>query len=442
MILSAVIAISITSYVQLGRTAGNISNRAFYNNAAMNVAEAGIEQAMWSINKMVANDDKISPAWDNWDTSDNVNYTRVFKNFTFGQNVTGYVNVHVELYNFKGQVEPKVTARSILTPAQGAVIEKWVRVELQRTSMFANGLVAKKEILFRGNNPTVDSWNSGWNPDPSLSKFIPYDASSKNDAGSVGSVSVTTDAVLVKNADVFGYVATGGATPGIGPQGLIGPFGTPKNTIVDGHTSTDFTYSFDPVTQPTGGTSLGAINNTYTISAGTYSSSGIKLAGGGATAEKIIIEGDVVLYMTGEIDIKGNASVEIKSGGSLIIYSAQNIDIAGNGVMNGSSSAATVQQPAKFQIWGTSSGSQSIGIAGNGVLSGVVYAPNATVKINGNGDVFGSIVANNIDVVGEALFHYDESLDNFGGKNPFRLKDWNELSSATERGTYASKVTF
>lgn len=442
MLLSAVIAIAITSYVQLGRTAGTISNRAFYNNAAMNIAEAGIEQAMWSINRMIADDGAMSPAWDDWKTDDNINYIRAFKNFSLGQNVSSYVNVHVELLNFKGQVEPKVTTRSVLTPVRGAAIEKWVRVELQRASVFANGLVAKKEVLFRGNNPTVDSWNSGWHPDPSESKNIPYDSTSKNDAGSVGSISVTVDNVSVKNADIYGYVSTGKFEPAIGPQGLIGPFGTPKNTIVEGHTSTDFTANFDPVTQPTGGTALGVINGPGTITAGTYSVTSISVAG--APGSNLVIEGDVVLHVSGDIKFTGNGGIVIKTGASLTIYCPGTIDIAGNGVLNGGSTAATAQQPAKFQIWGTDNDAslQSISIAGNGVLSGVVYAPNASVKINGNGDVFGSVIANNIDVTGEALFHYDEALSNFGGDNPFRLKGWNELTSSTERGTYKSKVDF
>src|SRR6188508_15451 len=54
MLLSAIIAIALTSYLRLTRSSLTISNRALYNNAAMNLAENGLEEAMYSINKKVA----------------------------------------------------------------------------------------------------------------------------------------------------------------------------------------------------------------------------------------------------------------------------------------------------------------------------------------------------------------------------------------------------
>ncbi len=55
------------------------------------------------------------------------------------------------------------------------------------------------------------------------------------------------------------------------------------------------------------------------------------------------------------------------------------------------------------------------------------------MKINGNGDVCGSVVANDITLVGNAAFHYDESLADFGGNNPFRISLWREITSAAGR---------
>ena len=104
-------------------------------------------------------------------------------------------------------------------------------------------------------------------------------------------------------------------------------------------------------------------------------------------------------------------------------------------------SLTTANQPVSFQIWGTkTTGVQSIDIKGNGVLSGIVYAPQGSVKINGNGDVMGSIVANDITLVGDATFHYDESLANFGGNNPFRVSIWKELTSQSQRTPYITAL--
>ena len=42
-------------------------------------------------------------------------------------------------------------------------------------------------------------------------------------------------------------------------------------------------------------------------------------------------------------------------------------------------------------------------------------------------------MANNITVVGNAKFHYDEALANFGGSNPFGIVKWLELASLSHR---------
>src|SRR6185436_15222468 len=73
MILCAVIGISLASYIQLSKSSLTISNRALYNNAAMNLAENGLEEAMYSINKKVADD---TYAWPNWTPVDTTNTRR------------------------------------------------------------------------------------------------------------------------------------------------------------------------------------------------------------------------------------------------------------------------------------------------------------------------------------------------------------------------------
>ena len=110
----------------------------------------------------------------------------------------------------------------------------------------------------------------------------------------------------------------------------------------------------------------------------------------------------------------------------------------------GAARAGTANQPANFQIWGTSTSTtsdQRIDIKGNGVLSGVVYAPNGDVGIVGNGDVMGSMVAERIRVTGNATFHYDESLANFGSGNPYRVSRWRELTTATDRAAVSSVLS-
>lgn len=441
MIMCAVIGISIASYIKLGQTSQTISNRALYNNGAMNLAENGMEEAMYSINKMVA-DPAYDWAGDSWTLmNSDKDAQRKWSGYTFDQNATGIVRVYVSKVD--GSAAPTILARATVTLGgiTSAPIEKWIKVKLAMTSKFANGLVAKRNISFSGTNASVDSYNTD---EGSYSV-------SKDDNGSVGSIAVTS-AVSVNNADIFGYVATGGTPATIGPNGLVGPFGTTAGTVAPGHSSTDFTASFDNVTAPTATyTPIGAFSTNATHDLpGTAPISGdgkyyIEIPS--ITKGSVVVAPDaiVVLKITGSTAIALSGGTEgitmADPDSQLIIYTAGSVTITGQGIANGVDgtdagtdiSADETGKPANFQIWGTAtSGTQDIKIAGNGALSAIVYAPFGSVTVNGNGAVCGSIVANDISLTGNAAFHYDESLGSFGG-NPYRVASWAELTTADAR---------
>jgi hypothetical protein len=451
MLLSAIIGISLVSYINVGRSSLTMANRALYNNAAMNLAENGLEEAMYSINRLIANPD-YSFTNDGWTAVGATDMRRKWTGTTFDQNATGEVRVHI--YDATGGIPPRIIARSVVTlgGSASAPIEKWVEVQLRKTSRFSSGLVAKRSVRFSGSNASVDSWNSDPDNNPAT-PAVPYSSAVRRANGSVGSTSVSVDAVLVKNADIWGYASTGGELPSVGSNGLVGPFGTAAGTVDMNHVSTDFSANFDPVTAPTSGTPISAITSAslpMTLGAAgattTFRVSSISATGN--SSEVLTIQGDTTIVLTASagtsaLSITGQSSIAIAPGAKLTIYVEGDVNIAGSGISNGGTSTATANQPANFQIWGTrTSGVQNISIAGNGVLSGIIYAPNGSVSINGNGDVMGSMVANDINVVGNAAFHYDESLANFGGDSPYRVTLWNELTSAASRSAFNAVTTF
>src|SRR5690606_12219108 len=109
-----------------------------------------------------------------------------------------------------------------------------------------------------------------WNSDPDndiTTAAVPFSSGVRHDRGTVGSISVSVDAVAIKNADIWGYAATGNVTPTVGANGLVGPFGTPAGTVHPNHVSTDFTANFDPVTNlpPAGATIGGGITGNLNL---------------------------------------------------------------------------------------------------------------------------------------------------------------------------------
>lgn len=462
MLLCAIIGVSLVSYLHLSRTALNLSTRAVYNNAAINLAEQGLEEAIYAINQMVANP---SYPWNDWNNHSTNNKRRKWENIALGQNAMGENRVYI--YNYAGSSNPRIVSRALirLGGSDSPAVEKWVEVRLAKTSKFANGLVAKSNVTFSGNNASVDSWNS--DPENDGVGIRPFDFSLRLDNGSVGSISVATDAVVTWNADVWGYVSTGNTDPTgfVGTNGSILGSGSTndgtwtKSNVDPTRVSTNFSATFEPVTAPstTAIAHLGSISTALTLprasdlhlaSGGVYyyDATSISLSGAGNV---LTIAENVVLRVTGNVSTTGNGGIRIGSSGSLALYTPGSVNLSGNGVLNGTDtngsgtiSGSELGQPAKFQLWGTSTTAQSISISGTSEFSGVVYAPQGNVSINGNGAVSGSIVANTIALSGTTQFHYDEALGNFGGANPYRVSRWAELTSAADRSVHSSQLSW
>jgi len=422
MLIAAVIAIALGSYLSLSRSSLTLANRSFYNNGAMNIAETGIEEALWSFNQATAGV-ALGTAWQYWDTSDGITAKRTFTDFTLSGSNRASVKVYVDNFDPVASSQPIVVAQSTITlPLDTRTLSKSIEVKLRRRSKFAMGLVAKNQITFNGNNASVDSWNSDPDNDPSTAA-IAYGPGVRNDHGSVGSTSVAVGSVAINNADIWGFASVGADTPA----------GVKVDTT---RVATDFTANFDPVSDPTSGVVIGSVGATLGTAGVTAT-----YRFGGTVSSDLTIYGNVTLVLTAlpgttAINLTGTDGITIAANSSLIIYTAADVKIAGNGVLNNNVS------PSSFQLWATDTGAQDIKIAGNGALKGIVYAPNANVEINGNGDVMGSIVANNITVTGNAQFHYDESLANWGGTNPYGIVKWRELLTTAERNTYSTQLSF
>jgi hypothetical protein len=469
MMFATLIAIALTSYLALSLNSMRLAQRSFYANAAVDLTDTGLEQVLWSLNHSTwsgAGFTQVTGTTTQWAGT----FPSASTYYTYTQGVKGQVKVWVDLSNTN---LPHAVAEAIVTLGDGTTLTKAAEVYMQRRSYFSNGLVAKNSITFSGNNASVDGWNS--NPTNTAGVNIPYTAAVANDSGQVGSTSVNVDSISVSNANIYGYAAIGSNSLSgisVGSNGLVGPYGTPNGTIDSTRVTYDFTTSFpDATAATTAGYTLPAISNGGTTTlprAGDtpasdgkyyYSIPSISLSGNGN--ELAIAGGNVVINLTNTasttLSVAGQGSINIATGSTLAVYTAGNVSIAGNGVSNGTydpadpiSSANTPNQPSSFQLYGTLPATsappyQSIAISGNGILSGVVYAPNASISLNGggsSGQVLGAMVGNTVAVTGNSTFHYDESLANLGAGNLWGLSKWRELTSTSDRNAYASDLNF
>ncbi len=431
LLLVALIAVGLASYLNLNLSTSRLAKRTFNGYAALNLAEAGTEEAVWSFNRTSAG---ATDAWNGWTQSGSAAWQK-FNGFELGQGTNGSVKVYVDSREPSPNTRPKIIAQSAVGSASETPVTKMIEITLRRRSLFANAMVAKETIVFSGANTSVDAWNSDPDNNP-LTPALDYASASRTDHGTIASASFVNSAVLINNAHIWGYVATGGAQPDVGSGGSISGNDTPVGVTVDpNHIATDFNANFQIVSTPTAGTVLSSIPSVLGVAgtATTWRAPQLTLNGN----QTLTILGDVTLILTmssagDAVSVTGNASIIIPAGSRLTLYAQGGVKIAGNGLAN-----ANVQ-PITCQLMGTNdtTAGQTIHVAGNGALRCVIYAPNGDVTINGNGDVMGSIVARSIRLTGNAAFHYDETLAQGQNGEPFTIAKWRELSTSAERAIY------
>jgi Flp pilus assembly protein TadG/formylmethanofuran dehydrogenase subunit C len=113
--------------------------------------------------------------------------------------------------------------------------------------------------------------------------------------------------------------------------------------------------------------------------------------------------GSIVLnsgnYYVNNISTSGNYTIRIN--GQVRLYVAGNVSLSGNVSTLGN-------VPGNFVINVMNSG--NVALSGNSNLYADVYAPNGAVSVSGNGDLFGRIVSKSLSISGNGKFHYDEDL--------------------------------
>jgi hypothetical protein len=428
LLVLALLALGVGSYLSLNLNTSRLAKLSYQQNVAFHLAEAGAEEGLWSFNQDHAGN---AAAWAGWTVQGTAAW-RKFEDFDFGGNTSGAIQVYTDNNRPGASDHPRVVALArIETPGLPAG-SRMIEVTLGRRSFFANGIVARDKVKFSGTNTTVDSWNSDPDSDPATAA-VAYGEDARRDRGSIATLAVENTALLINQASVWGYVATGGGAPEVGTHGSIRGADTPDDVRIDpARVTTDFSADLPVLTAPLDGTPLSEVGSTLGTEGETtrWRTTGISLNG----SETLTILGDVTLILTAStgsaLDVTGNAEIIIPEGSSLTVYAEADCKVAGKGIANGNN------RPATCRIYGTNPASQSIHVAGNGALKAAIYAPNADVQVNGNGDIMGAVVGATITFTGNAAFHFDESLAAEDNSAPFGITRWRELTTRSEQAAW------
>jgi hypothetical protein len=142
----------------------------------------------------------------------------------------------------------------------------------------------------------------------------------------------------------------------------------------------------------------------------------------------VTIEGDVVLYITGDVII-GNSSkivivdLDTKQDASLTIY------LEGTYTQkNDAHLVNRTKDPHRVRIFGLE-GCESIFFLTDSTFYGTIYAPNAELELHNSVEIFGSVVVNKFLQHVAADFHYDASLRDVNINDvgvQFNVERWQE----------------
>jgi hypothetical protein len=414
MVFAAAISIVLTSYLALGRTSLKLAHRSYFANDAANLAEAGLEEALYRFNQMGGG---VAPAtaWSGWAFSGtNAMYT--LPPFNRDQNAVGIVKVHVKGYD-GSNAAPTVFSQAVITPFDGgAPIVKTLRISLKLNLPF--GLVALSGLTLN-NSTFADSFDSN----PTNSPTGPWVTYSSGIAHLKAKVAVLAGAITIGTGKINGdlYLGAGVTSPAASKVtgAIIKPY-TMAFPMPAYPTSASVSQSYNlgaaiPATLPAAGNLPAADGRYY------YFCNGATIGSATITSGKNVVIVGTNTSMTFGLTVQNLATC--------VIYMDKTVVLAANKTINSSNWAGSLQ------VYTTTASTCSF--ANNSRFSGCLYAPNAPLTASGSGGsdlLVGSFVAKTITASNTMDFHYDESLQ---PGSAWAVTNWLELQSAADRATVA-----
>jgi hypothetical protein len=440
--LVTVLAVAVTGYIAVCARTMELSNRSFCYTSSVQLAEMGLEYALWAIDNKAVNPASFN--WSGWtlttDGSGAKWASRQLTGFTVNKGVPGVVKIQIQYYDHYsapsvyGTQPPTIISDGVVQMTDGSTIDKQLKVIVRPAALFSNALGSTAPP----NSPSFSSFPYGyvcfW-----YNTTVAVDSYDSSQNGGVYTPSPSTvnrsDQAIVSgpylylsNADILGYATTANqnaTTPSFDSSGSLKGFGTPSGTTIDSSriSNNGNQNSFDIVTPSGAGSILptsGSIGpGFYYYTAGTfYQAYGLVLT----------ITGPATIYVSGSVDIEGSIVISSSSTGPVRFFVGDQVYICGPGIDN------RTRLPANLAIFGTTTW-------GNGYLYtntpfyGVIYMPNTIVYTTGNAGtgyqaIYGSIVGFEVIPWSSYLsIHYDLNLrkTTFSMVNtPYEVTQWIE----------------
>ncbi len=120
--------------------------------------------------------------------------------------------------------------------------------------------------------------------------------------------------------------------------------------------------------------------------------------------DKVTIDGNVKIYVTGDLRLGNGDQVEIKPDSSLIVFLGGNLYVDNSGTINN-----LTKDPKKLKIYALDT-CTNIDFKNSGIFYGAIYAPEADIHLYNGFTVYGAVVGKSFTQDVDANFYYDMLL--------------------------------
>ncbi|MCX6953390.1 MAG: hypothetical protein NTV51_14660 [Verrucomicrobia bacterium] len=417
MLVATAVGVGLVGYLNLSRNALKLSQRTYYVNCAANLAEAGLEEAVYCY-RLMDTGTSIATAWSGWTLSLS-NASLTLPSFSCGPSAVGVVKVYVT--GFDGTLSlPSVVAQATITPLDGSPpITKAYKVAMKKRGAY-NAAIITSNALTLGSGTTVDSFNSNPTGVAGATRL----AYPGNGAGAKGNLVAMAGSITLGSSTMVNGNVLLGATVTAPDQSqvngsiipnYVGVYPSPIFPSWNGWSGHYFVWSI-PAVLPRTGDNAAADGRYYYYSLDKLEATTIT-AGKNVTIVALSVGSGLTLgtdasciVWCGDITTTGNTGFTNPNwAGALQFYSLDN--------------------------------SLTLGHAGD--TNACFYAPVATLTLNGGGATrtfTGSIIAKNVNAAAQWKFHYDESLNNVSTQvgTGWSMTKWYDLQGTAELATLSA----
>lgn len=281
--------------------------------------------------------------------------------------------------------------------------------------VWSNAGVGLGDSLAVANGGLIDSWDS------SLGDYA-------DTQGTQAFIALNTDNVAI---DANGTV--GGSI-------FVGPDGDPSVLSSGGQVAgyagaLDQPGAIPSITVPTINPNVGnlnvANNSTYVLNADTHCSDFLVRQNG-----IVEVDGNVTLICDGTMTLRQNAQIKLLPGARLNIYTLSRVDI----VYQNAGINTNTEDPSRVMWYHTST--EPFTVEENSLIYATIIAPNAQLNINNNGEVFGKVIADSVEINNNGELHVDTATSTFPTMCGAVIHDTAGSVGAFSKGTITTAYTF